>query len=203
MDEAPLQVVLIQPGQTKFDQEGRIQGTLDVPLSRDGVAALAETAVALQDKGLEVIYCSPCSSATETASTVAEALDIKYKALDKLQNVDYGLWQGLQIEDVKRKQPKVYKQWLEHPETVCPPEGETVSSAQDRVAIALRKLLKKHKQGAIGLVVPEPLASVVRSYLMQAALSEVWNNGGDGGGDGGGDHWEAIDVQPAVLTATE
>lgn len=196
MDKAPLQVVLIRPGETKFDEEGRIQGTLDVPLSRSGLLELSETAVDLQGKGLETVYCAPCASAVETASTVAEALDIKYKTLEKLQNVDYGLWQGLQIEEVKRKQPKVYKQWLEHPETVCPPEGETVASAQERVASTLGKLLKKHKQGVIGLVVPEPLASVVRSYLTQTALSDVWHNGVDGA------NWEAICVQPEGLTAT-
>lgn len=195
MDTSPLKVVLIRPGETQFDQEGRIQGTLDVPLSQGGVVDLAETAVDLQDQGLEAIYCSPCSSAVETASAVAEGLDIKYKTLEKLQNVDYGLWQGLQIDEVKRKQPKVYKQWLEHPETVCPPEGETVASAQDRVASSLGKLLKKHKQGAIGLVIPEPLASVVRSYLTRAALAEVWQNGVDGV------NWETICVPPEVLTA--
>lgn len=195
MDETSLQVVLIRPGETQFDQEGRIQGTLDVPLSKSGLVELAETAADLQDKRLETVYCGPCTSAAETASAVAEALDIKYKTLDKLKNVDYGLWQGLQIEEVKRKQPKVYKQWLEHPETVCPPEGETISSAQERVAASLGKLLKKHKQGAIGLVVPEPLASVVRSYLTQSALSEVWQNGVEGA------NWEAICVQPEVLAA--
>ena len=33
---------------------------------------------------------------------------------------------GMLVEEVKQKQPRVYRQWLEHPETVCPPEGETV-----------------------------------------------------------------------------
>lgn len=196
MDETLLQVVLIRPGETQFDQEGRIQGTLDVPLSRSGLVELTATADDLRDRGLEAIYCSPCSSAVETASTVAEVLAIKHKPLEKLRNVDYGLWQGMQIEEVKRKQPKVYKQWLEHPETICPPEGETVAAAQERVAISLTKLLKKHKNGAIGLVVPEPLASVVRSYLTGAVLSEVWQNGVDGV------NWEAIRVEPEVLTAT-
>ncbi len=195
MDDSHLQVVLIRPGETQFDQEGRIQGTLDVPLLRSGTSELAETAEKLQNVGIDTIYCSPCTSAVESATAVAEALDIKYKTLDKLQNINFGLWQGLQVEEVKRKQPKVYKQWVEHPETICPPEGETISSAQERVANSLGKLLKKHKKGAIGLVVPEPLASVVRSYLTRTELSEVWQNGGEG------ESWLAIDVEPGTLIA--
>ena len=41
--------------------------------------------------------------------------------------MNHGLWQGMIIDEVKRKQPKVYKQWQEHPENVCPPEGEMLA----------------------------------------------------------------------------
>ena len=83
------------------------------------------------------------------------------KTLDKLQNLDHGLWQGMLVSDVKTKQPKVYRQWQEQPETVCPPQGETLCTAKQRVQAALAKLLKKHKaDGLVAIVVPEPLASV-------------------------------------------
>ncbi|REJ70480.1 MAG: histidine phosphatase family protein [Planctomycetota bacterium] len=195
VDEPTLSVVLIRPGQTQFDEEGRIQGTLDLPLSRCGADESAETAQSLRETGLEAVYCSPCASATETAARVAEALGVKFKSLDKLQNIDYGLWQGLLVDEVKRKQPRVYKQWLEHPETICPPQGETISAARERVATTLGKLLKKHKQGTIGLVCPEPLAALIRSHLMGITLSQVWQHDADGRS------WQAIGVEPELLTS--
>ena len=73
------------------------------------------------------------------------------------------------IDEVKPEQPKVYRQWQDHPETVCPPQGEPVGAALDRVRTALAKLLRKHKSGTVALVVPEPLASLVRSLLRQAS----------------------------------
>ena len=78
------------------------------------------------------------------------------------------------IDDVKRKQPKVFRQWQEQPEIICPPEGEMLSEAQERVQAALLKVLKKHKQGTIALVVPEPLASVVHGYLAQSEIGDLW-----------------------------
>ena len=33
----------------------------------------------------------------------------------------------LQLEEIRRKFPKVYKQWHESPEKICPPEGETLT----------------------------------------------------------------------------
>ena len=37
------------------------------------------------------------------------------------------------VSDVKAKQPKVYRQWQEQPETVCPPQGETLGDAEERL----------------------------------------------------------------------
>jgi len=78
------------------------------------------------------------------------------------------------IEEVKQKQPRVYRQWQEQPESVCPPQGETIDHARERVAAGMAKLLKKHKDGVVGLVVPEPLASLVREYLCHEELGDLW-----------------------------
>ncbi|MCE9545470.1 MAG: phosphoglycerate mutase family protein [Planctomycetia bacterium] len=189
-----LKIILLRPGSTEFDAQHRILGTLDVPLSTEGATEVAGAVGQLRDQKIEVIYCTPCQSASETAEALAEAFDIKCKPLKTMQNVDHGLWQGLQVEEVKRKQPRVFKQWQEHPETICPPEGEMLTAAQHRVEAALAKLLKKHRHGGtIALVAPEPLAGVVRSFLLRTQLSEVWKTEGECG------TWDAIEVDPAAV----
>jgi broad specificity phosphatase PhoE len=105
---------------------------------------------------------------------IASALSVKLKQLDKMHNLDCGLWQGMQIDEVRRRQPKAFKQWQEHPELLSPPEGETPAEAEQRIAASLDKLCKKHKQGTVAIVVPEPLASIVRSHLLDTELSEFW-----------------------------
>jgi probable phosphoglycerate mutase len=168
------QIVLILPGATDFELQGRIHGDLDIPLCPEGREEAGRVGRELQDLGIEVIYTSCCSSARETAEAIAGALQVKVKKLDNMQNLDQGLWQGLLVEEVKQKQPKVYRQWLEQPETMCPPDGETIDHARERVAATLTKLLKKHAGGVIGLVVPEPLASVVREHLGDGELGDLW-----------------------------
>ena len=69
------------------------------------------------------------------------------------------------FDDVKSKQPRVFRQWQERPDTVCPPEGETLREATDRLKAAIAKLTKKHKSGTIALVLSQPLASVLRCML--------------------------------------
>ena len=78
------------------------------------------------------------------------------KTIDKLQNLDHGLWQGMLVADVKAKQPKVYRQWQEQPENGLPAAGRNAwCTAKQRVSAALAKLLKKHKSdGLLAIVVP-------------------------------------------------
>jgi broad specificity phosphatase PhoE len=161
------QVVLIRPGATAYDEQNRIQGVLDLPLSDRGraeVAALAER-LALAGVELAALYCGPGESVGRTAEAVGRAIGLRPRRVDELRNLDQGLWQGLQIEEVKRRNLKVFRQWLDDPLTVCPPQGEPVDEALDRLKGALRPLIRRHRDEAIGLVVGEPLAQLVAGLL--------------------------------------
>jgi broad specificity phosphatase PhoE len=190
-----LQIVLIRPGSTDYDQQQRIQGALDVPLNEQGNSEVAQVIEQLVGKGIETVYTSKSQPAEQTAAAIAEALGVKRKVLERMRNLNQGLWQGMQIEEVRLKQPKVYRQWMEQPDNVCPPEGEMLSQAQQRVRAAMTKLLKRHKQGVIGLVVPEPLASLVRRLLGQGELGNLWK------ASNGHDRWEVLSVEPATVLA--
>ena len=98
------------------------------------------------------------------------------------------------VADVKARQPKVYRQWQDQPENVCPPQGETLSAAKQRVSAALAKLLKKHKSdGLFAVVAPEPLASVIRNVVRHDAWGDLWQSAADT------PRWQLIEVpQPAA-----
>jgi len=187
-----LQITLIRPGSTEYDQQGRIQGTLDIPLSDAGRKEVARAVDSLRNLGIQYLYSSPNNASEETAETIAKALGIRAKTADKLQNLDQGLWQGMLIEDVKTKQPRVYRQWQEQPESVCPPEGEMVSAARQRVQQFLAKITRKHREGVIGLVIPDPLASVVRCVLRSDNLADLWKPSECGS-------WETFTLPPAAV----
>ena len=169
-----LQIVLIRPGSTDYDVQERVQGSLDMPLNERGVAEAAETAEQLRDKGIETIYTPVSQPSMQTADAIAKALGIKMKKLQRLQNLNLGLWQGMLVEEIRHKQPKTYRQWQEHPENVCPPEGEMLGEADNRVRTALLKLLKRNKEDVLGLVLPEPLLSLARRFLTRVELGDLW-----------------------------
>jgi phosphoserine phosphatase len=183
-----LRIYLIRPGSTDFDEQGRIKGSMDIPMNANGSSQAARVAEELEGEAIEVVYTSPAQSALQTAETLAASLKVKYKVLDNLQNLDHGLWHGKLIEEVKQRQPKVYRLWQEQPETVCPPEGETVAAAQQRIRGTMKRLLKKHKAGVIALVVPDPLASILRCCIQHSELGDLWKAECDFG------RWELLDL---------
>ena len=175
-----LQFLIVRSGTTEFDRQGRVLGNLDVPLHPDATRELEEIVDQLRETAIDAVYAGPGQSAVETAERVCKPLEMKFKSVEALQNINLGLWQGLLLEEVKRKQPKVFKQWQENPETICPPEGEMVQSARDRIDFFLNRVYKKHKSASIMVVVAEPLAALLVSMLEQSKLKDITQTRNDG-----------------------
>lgn len=181
-------VVLIRPGATELDDQGRMKGSLDMPLSHSGREQVERVASELDALQLNEIVSAPCQSAVETASRLARDRGLKVKVVECLRNVDHGLWHGKLIEEVRRTQPKVYRQGQECPWTLCPPGGETIQQAAARVEKAIRKLLRRAGRGSIALVLPDPMASIVQSLLEGDQLRDLWKSETDTA------QWELIEA---------
>lgn len=186
------QIVLVRPGSTDYDEQGRIAGTLDIPLCHNGAGQVSRVVDELRNLPLRFVFAAPDQASQQTAAAIVAGRDLKIKTLDSLRNLDMGLWQGKLIDDVRQKQKKVYRRWQEHPESVCPPEGEMLQQAIQRISPALERVVKKSKQGVAALVVPEPLCSVIRRQLTRDHLGDLWEAESVCGS------WELIEVGAPV-----
>ena len=104
------QVILIRPGATLYDEQNRVQGVLDIPLSEQGhdeVARMArEIAESLGESSLSALYTGPGENAIRTAEIVGKVVGVRPKRINDFRNLDQGLWQGLQIDEIKRRNTK-------------------------------------------------------------------------------------------------
>lgn len=163
------QVLLIRPGATLYDEQNRVQGVLDIPLSDQGRSEVAQLADRLAVRGeearLAALYCGPGESAVRTAEIVGKALGLRPKRIDDFRNLDQGLWQGLQIEEIRRRNVKLFRQWIDDPRTIRPPQGETIEEAMERIRGAFRPLFRRHPEESFGLVAGEPIGRLIAGYL--------------------------------------
>ncbi len=159
-------VVLIRAGSTDYDDQHRLLGTLDMPINQRGLEEIRATAKLLAERGirLEAIYTSPDDPACSTAHAIADTqTSAKVREVDDLRNVNQGLWQGLPESDVRRRFPKLFRSAKDNSLSICPPEGETLSDACQRLTRVISKAIRRHSVFAV--VAPEPLATVIRCTL--------------------------------------
>jgi probable phosphoglycerate mutase len=163
--DSDLQVIIVKPGATDLDEQGRIVGSLDVPLSQSGQRQAKEAAAELANVKLKAVYCCPSLAAQQTAVEITVGSRVKVRVDANLTNMDYGLWHGKEIKEVFENHPKLVRQWADNPAIICPPHGETTTELEPRVDSFLKKITRKHKSGVVVIVAPDPLASIIAGRI--------------------------------------
>ena len=168
-------ILLIRPGSTEFDEQGRIKGSLDMPMSDKGHHQVESICDDISDFRPPVIYTAPCESAIQTAKMLAEGSGSKVKIVDAFINVDHGLWHGKLIDELRRNHPKLYKRGQETPAEICPPGGESLHDAKLRIEKAVNKVIKKSGSQLIAFVIPDPMAQIVHHILSGQQWSKLFD----------------------------
>ena len=103
-------LVLLRHARTGFNSEGRLQGSLDVPLSEDGVAQAAEVAArVVGEYGVSVsVASSPLQRATGTADAVAALASTVTLVDARFTQRPYGAWEGHTWDEVRSQWPLEY-----------------------------------------------------------------------------------------------
>jgi broad specificity phosphatase PhoE len=169
----PDSLIVIRAGATDYELQGRIRGTLDVPLCAAGEEE-ARQAAGLLPIGPRALYTSRELSALDTSRIVGGRAGLKPRILDGLHNLDQGLWQGLLVDEIRRKQPRLYRQWQDNPWSVAPPEGELLEDACERVERSLEHIHRRHARGLVALVVSDPLDRIVRWLVAGESMGDLW-----------------------------
>lgn len=171
---AEMKLIVVRTAATELDLQGRVSGRLDLPLSEQGERQAEEVARQLQWEQVDIVLRAPCQSAAETANKIARLMRVRVKIEPELANIDFGLWQGRRLDDLKKTLPKAYRCWTEHPEYLYPPEGESIHDAMDRARGLLDRLARKYAGKSVLLVTPPPMAALLSSIYSGQHLDVRW-----------------------------
>ena len=105
-----MRLVAVRHARTGYNVEGRLQGSLDVPLAGEGQAQagdIAESLVALYGPSLTVVT-SPLARASQTADAIARLVGGTLVTDERLTQRSYGAWEGLTWAEVREQWPDEY-----------------------------------------------------------------------------------------------
>jgi len=165
---------VLQTGRTVWEEQARIDSAAGVPLAEDGVKDVTSAAHELLGREIGALYACDGEAERQTAELVAEQLGLKIRVEPQLRELDYGLWQGLTIDEVKRRHAKLYRHWLSAPASVCPPGGETVAEAQERLRSAVKGILRRQKDGSVLLILRPVALGLLRCLVAGADADGLW-----------------------------
>jgi len=167
----------MQTGRTTWEEQSRVESGAGSPLTEQGAMAVQDAAKELPANEITAVYaCTSGEAERQTAELLAKALRLKVRDNKRLRDLDYGLWQGLTMEEIKRRQPRVFRQWTKAPGSVRPPKGETLTEAQDRLRDALKKILKRQKNGSALLVLRPVALGLVKCLTRNEAVDALWQH---------------------------
>ena len=179
-------LILVLAGSSAWEEslagpdDRRLQGTLPLPLSQAGKNALRQIAAYLQQEKLipeiesECLYSSGNESSGSTADYLARLCRLKTKKLPSLCELNCGLWQGLRIGEIKKRYGRAYRQWRNDPASVCPPEGEAIQEACNRIKGAMETISKKNHGGTVVIVAAQIAAALIECCLTGCDLEQLW-----------------------------
>jgi len=144
--------VLIRHGQSTWNQQHRIQGQLDPPLSELGRRQAALLGARLAARRFAGLYASDLKRAFETAEVVGAAIHLEPEPRTSLREVFLGEWEGLTTEEIAERYPEAWASWVEEPQWDLVPGGEGQAAFDRRVAAAMDGILRLHPQGDVLVV---------------------------------------------------
>jgi len=160
------EIYLMRHCKTAWNREGRIQGSIDMPLCPEGVAEAASVLRSIQAFRFERIVSSPYRRARQTAGVLAKGLAIPMETLDDLRELDHGDWEGQRIETLMQTPASPYAAWFRDPSGNRIPGGsETVCEAQTRVVEAVKDTARRYAKGRILVVLHKHIRALLNCHL--------------------------------------
>ena len=161
-------------GETEWNVLGRIQGHSDVPLSQKGREQAHTVARRLKEAPLDVIYCSDLSRASETARIILGDRDIPLHATAKLRERDYGVFEGLSLEERRDRLPEMFAASLIKDLDFAPTGGESARATSARMTEFIAGLRARHPDETVLIVGHGGSLRAAIIALMEFPLEATW-----------------------------
>jgi broad specificity phosphatase PhoE len=166
-------LTLIRCGETTWDALLRVHGATDLPLSDEGRIAVTTSLPAAAACKATIVHHPADEAATETATIAAHAIGAKTRDVAELADPNLGLLEGLTEEEFAERFRSRYKQWMDDPATLSPPEGEDMAAAAERLFRAVAKIIERSRGEEIAVVLHDLGLSMLRCWLANRPLGDM------------------------------
>ena len=176
-----LKLYIVRHGETEWNVIKRFQGQLNTPLTEKGMEKLRKTGKKLENVLFDEVYTSELGRTVASAEIILnENRGYKNKKrelqkLAELNEVYFGVWQGLTYEEVFLKYPEegnnyFYNVKNYNAENV---EAEKLEDALERFLKGINKILDSHESGNILVVTHGTVFEMFMNYVANNSIFDI------------------------------
>jgi len=132
--------------------DGTCNGQNDVDITELGIGQMEAVAVRLRDENIAAVYSSDLIRTRRGGKIIAEAHGLIPEHSSAFRELDFGLWEGLNIYQIEEQFPGALNERRRKIVEYKVPEGESVGDLVGRVIPAVKKILDAHHGKNVVLV---------------------------------------------------
>ncbi len=173
---------VIRHGETVNAEKKRYKGTIDVPLSANGIAQMELTAAHLEKmvlennagNGLAAVYTSDLSRAWQSADILAGRFNLQPRVDESLRERYFGRWEGMSFDEITEKYPIEFQAWKKNPFLSSPVDGESTDGVQKRVIPAVNEIIQKNRSTHVAIVAHGGVNRVILCHYLGIPLNYIF-----------------------------
>ena len=180
-DKETLKLYIVRHGETEWNVIKRFQGQLNTPLTEKGIEKLKETGKELEDVTFEEVYTSELERTVNSAEIILNENNgyknnkLELQKLAELNEVYFGVWQGLTYEEVFLKYPEEANNYFYNVKNYNAEnvEAENLKDALERFLKGINKILNRHKSGNILVVTHGTVFEMFINYVENKSIFDI------------------------------
>ena len=169
-----LYLYIVRHGETEWNKEGRMQGRLNSNLTPMGKKYATRLGERLKDTEFAHIISSPSGRALETVQLIKGNRDIPIMTDERIMEMNLGSWQGLRHDDLKKKYPNEYEQFINKPDNHQIEGAESLTEMSNRATEFLTGLKKSRDNGNLLVVTHGRFISALYAVFKGVELKDIW-----------------------------
>jgi broad specificity phosphatase PhoE len=142
-----------------------------VGLSGQGHAEARRLAERLTGAGIDALYVSPQRRARETAAPLAATLGLDPVVREELDEIHFGGWTGYSFDRLAGD--PAWAVWVGQRSAACPPGGESIVSAQQRIVKWIDALGARYGDRTIALVSHGDVIKAAVAHVLSSPLDQL------------------------------
>ena len=163
-------LILIRHGETLWNTQLRMQGSLDSDLTPKGETQIKALGEWMKEVPFDYLYCSDTPRAHKTAEAIRKFTGHNLNLDERLREKNLGVFEGLTSEEARERYPETFQQFKTAGASYVIDQGESTQQLLERSLDAIEEIRDRHPQKVAVAVTHGGVVRVLMKHVLGIPL---------------------------------